>query len=177
MPDDLLFQTVFELCVALPGAVLTSLCALLYLRRVRLERPAVGVFNGRDIAVLVVFLATLPLIYLGLPRWAVTCLLAVTFTASLSIGYRPLLSPGRLWLGIGLLLGVNIWLGRTALGTVLGWQLFWAEGNIIMLLGAVSVANLYVQTRWSRTSSASRSTRRWACGSGSTTPPSASATC
>ncbi|MCU1681964.1 MAG: hypothetical protein JWQ81_2703 [Amycolatopsis sp.] len=145
MPAELVFQTVFELCLTVLGSVVTSLCALAYLRRVRLERPAIGVFNGRDIAILVVFLAILPTIYVGLPRWATTGLLMVTFTASLSIGYRPLLAPGRLWLGIGLLLGANIWLGQNMLGTVFGWQLFWAEGDIIMLLGAVSVANLYVQ--------------------------------
>lgn len=145
MAHELLFESVFELCVSLIGAVSTSLCAVLYLRRVRLERPAIGVFNGRDIAILVVILATLPTIYITLPRWAVTGLLTLTFVASLSIGYRPLLNPGRLWLGIGILLGLNIWLGRNMLGTVLGWQLFWSEGNIIMLLGAVAVANLYVQ--------------------------------
>jgi hypothetical protein len=69
----------------------------------------------------------------------------LTFTASLSIGYRPLLSPSALWLGIGLLLGANIWLGQNFLGTVPGWQLFWAETSVIVLLGAISVANLYVQ--------------------------------
>jgi hypothetical protein len=125
--------------------VTTSLCATQYLRRLRLERPAIGVFNGRDIAILVTFLAILPEIYQHLPRWAVTCLLTVTFAASLSIGYRPLLRSGPLWLGVGVLLGANIWLARTMLGTVFGWQLFWAEGDIIMLLGAVAVANLYVQ--------------------------------
>ena len=145
MIQDLAFQTEFEMTVLVVGAAVTSLCALQYLRRVRLERPAIGVFNGRDIAILVVFLATLPEIYVLLPRWAVTCMLALTFVASLSIGYRPLLSPAQLWLGIGVLLGVNLWLGRTMLGTVFGWQLFWAESDIIMLLGAVSVANLYVQ--------------------------------
>jgi len=138
-------RSIFELCVALIGALVTSLGALYYIRRVRLERPAIGRFNGRDVAILFVFLAILPAIYLGLPRWAVTSLLALTFMASLSIGYRPLLSPTWLWLGIGLLLGANIWLGQNALGTVIGWQLFWAETSVVVVLGAISVANLYVQ--------------------------------
>jgi hypothetical protein len=145
MTADLAFQTEFEVTVVTIGAMATSICALQYLRRLRLERPAIGVFNGRDIAILVTFLAILPEIYQHLPRWAVTCLLTITFAASLSIGYRPLLKPGPLWLGVGVLLGANIWLARTMLGTVFGWQLFWAEGDIIMLLGAVAVANLYVQ--------------------------------
>jgi hypothetical protein len=145
MSADLLFQTVFQLCVAVTGAVVISLLALLFLRRVRIERPAIGVFNGRDIGTVVVLLASLPAVYLTLPRWAVTCLLATTFVSALSIGYRTLLSPARLWLGIGILLGLNIFVARTMLGTVFGWQLFWAEGDIILLLAAVAVANLYVQ--------------------------------
>ncbi|MFI9388380.1 hypothetical protein [Kutzneria sp. NPDC052558] len=145
MGNDIAFETAFQLGVVLIGALTVSLCALFYLRRVRLERPAIGTFNGRDIAILVVFLATLPEIYILLPRWATTCLLALTFVTSLSIGYRPLLRPTTLWLGIGILVGLNLWLGRTMLGTVLGWQVFWAEGDIIVFLGAIAVANLYVQ--------------------------------
>jgi hypothetical protein len=145
MPADTLFVTLLQMSVVLFGAVSVSLLALLYLRRVRLERPAIGVFNGRDIAILLVFIATLPEIYILLPHWATTCLLGLTFVTSLSIGYRPLVPPATLWLGIGVLIGVNLWLGRTMLGTVPGWQAFWAEGDIIVLLGAVAVANLYVQ--------------------------------
>ena len=36
-------------------------------------------------------------------------------------------------------------MGRNLLGTVLGWQFFWAENSVIVLLAAISVANLYVQ--------------------------------
>src|SRR5438874_1834930 len=104
VPADLVFQSVFQLCVTIAGAVLCACLAVVYLRKVRVERPAIGVFNGRDIGILVFFLATLPVIYLLLPRWAVTCLLALTFVSALSIGYRNLVGPLRLWLGIGLLL-------------------------------------------------------------------------
>jgi hypothetical protein len=145
MADDIVFTTEFSLGVSVVAAAAVGYSALLYLRRVRLERPAVGVFNGRDIGILVVFLAVLPEVYQTLPRWATTTLLAITFTASLSIGYRPLMRPSRLWPAVGLLLGLNVWMARNMLGTVVGWQLFWAESDVIMLLGAVAVANLYVQ--------------------------------
>ena len=46
---------------------------------------------------------------------------------------------------VGLLIGVNIWVARTSLGTVVGWQFYWAETSLIVLLGASAVANLYVQ--------------------------------
>jgi hypothetical protein len=143
--SGVLSRSIFELCVAVLGALATSLGALFYLRRVRLDRPAIGRFNGRDVVILFVFLATLPVFYLLLPQWAVTSLLALTFMASLSIGFGPVLGSTRVWLGIGVLLGANIWIGQTMLGTVVGWQLFWAETSVIVLLGAISVANLYVQ--------------------------------
>jgi hypothetical protein len=136
---------IFVLCVAAPGTLLVCAVALFYLRRVRLERPAIGTFNGRDIVVLFCFLSTIPLFYLTLPRWLLTGFLALTFIASLSIGYRPVLRSSWLWLGIGVLLGLNIWLGNNFLGTVHGWQMFWAENDLVVLLGAVSVANLYIQ--------------------------------
>lgn len=142
---ELLYPTVFELIVAVGATLITNVLALLYLRRVRLERPPIGTFNGRDIGILCCFLVTLPLLYVVLPQWALTGFLILTFTASLSIGYRPLVGRGRLWLGIGLLLGLNIWMTRTLLGTVLGWQIYWVENSVIVVLGAVAVANLYVQ--------------------------------
>src|SRR2546423_13777743 len=109
MVDSALYLAVFVLCVAVPASALVSACSLYYLRRVRLERPAIGTFNGRDMGILFFFLATIPLFYLTLPRWLLTSFLVLTFVASLSIGYRPGLRSGRLWLGIGLLLGPNIW--------------------------------------------------------------------
>jgi len=136
---------IFGLCMGVVGSVLVSVCAWYYLRRVRIERPPIGTFNGRDIGILFVLLSTIPLFYLLLPRWLLTSFLAVTFLASISIGFGPVLSPAKLWLGIGTLIGLNIWMGNNLLGTAFGWQMFWAENDIIILLGAVSVANLYVQ--------------------------------
>lgn len=145
MVDLLVPQTLVQVLVVLIGAIATCLFATGYLRRVRLERPAVGTFNGRDVVVLFVFIVTLPVLYLVLPHWALTTFLVLTFVASLSIGYRPVLRPGLLWTSIGLLIGVNIWIARTSLGTVGGWQFYWAETSLIVLLGASAVANLYVQ--------------------------------
>jgi hypothetical protein len=138
-------QSVMEFSVAAPGAVLTSGAALYYLRRVRLERPAIGVFNSRDIRILFSFIVVLPLLYVLLPHWALTFFLSITFASALSIGLRPLLRPVPLWIIVGTLIGANIWLNRTMLGTVYGWQLAWLEGDIAVLIAAVAVSNLYVQ--------------------------------
>lgn len=145
MSPILVPQTVFSVFVVLIGALLSCACALAYFRHIRMERPAVGTFNGRDIVFLSVFIIALPMLYLVLPGWALTGFLIVTFLASLSIGYRNLLAPTTLWLTIGLLIGVNIWLAETQLGTVRGWQIYWGLTSVIVLLGVVAVVNLYVQ--------------------------------
>jgi len=50
-----------------------------------------------------------------------------------------------MWLGIGILLGANIWVARTMLGTQRGWQLYWVLVDIATLAAAIAVANLFVQ--------------------------------
>jgi hypothetical protein len=143
-PSDLSLA-IFALIVSLVTTAAIGVGGPYYLRRIQLERPAIGTFNGRDIAVLCILLATLPVFYLHLPQPLITALLTLTFCSALSIGLRPLLRPAALWLTVGGLVGLNIWMGRTLLGTVLGWQLFWTENSIIVLLAAISVTNLYVQ--------------------------------
>lgn len=135
----------FQLAVALLGAALASLGALAYFRRVRMERPAIGRFNGRDITILFVFLMILPAFYLVIPRWALETLLVITYMSALSIGFQKLLSPPKMWLVIGVLIGADLWMGQHLLGTVAGWQVFWAENSLIVLIAAISVANLYAQ--------------------------------
>jgi hypothetical protein len=143
--ESLWFPVLFELVLAVSGTVLTVWLALLYLRRVRIERPAIGTFNRRDITVLFGFIVGLPLLYLVLPLLPLLVILSITFISALSIGLRPLLSPTLTWLVVGVLVGANIWLARTRLGTVLGWQVFWVENSVLVIAAAVTVANLYVQ--------------------------------
>jgi hypothetical protein len=137
--------SIFQLCVAILGSAAASLGALAYFRRVRLDRPAIGRFNGRDVTILFFFLMILPAFYLVVPRWALETLLVLTFMSALSIGFQPILSPLRAWLVIGFLIGADLWSGQHLLGTVIGWQVFWTENSLIVLLAAISVGNLYVQ--------------------------------
>src|SRR6266542_220256 len=132
-------QTVFQTIVVLFGALSTSAAALVSFRRVRLERPAVGVFNGRDVVILFGFIVTLPVLYLLLPPLVLTIFLVITFVSALSIGYRPLLPAAVLWPAIGLLIGTNILVARHLLGTTRGWQLYWALTSVAVLLAAVAV--------------------------------------
>jgi hypothetical protein len=144
-PISLFQQTVTEFGVVVVGVTAVSAGALWYFRRVRMERPPIGTFNGRDIVTLLTFISVLPFLYAVLPNWLITCLLALTFTSSLAIGYRQLLGATRTWLGIGLLIGLNIWTSNHMMGTTGGWQLWWAEDSILVGLGAIAIANLYVQ--------------------------------
>jgi hypothetical protein len=136
---------VFALALSLVATIAAGAGALFYFRRVRMERPAIGTFNRRDMIILFILLSALPLLYVRLPRVALTAFLTLTFLSALSIGLRPVLSSTRAWLVVGLLIGANIWLGNNLLGSVLGWQVFWAENSVIVLLSAIFVANLYVQ--------------------------------
>jgi len=144
-PISLLQQTLTEFGVLVVGVTLVITGALLYFRRVRIERPPIGTFNGRDIVILLLFISVLPFLYGYLPYWIITCLLILTFASALYIGYHQVLGPGWTWLGIGLLIGFNYWTSHHLMGTTAGWQLWWAELTILVGLGAISVSNLYVQ--------------------------------
>jgi hypothetical protein len=144
-PISLFQQTATEFGVIVVGVALVCSGALFYFRRVRMERPPVGTFNGRDIVILLAFIVTLPFLYGYLPYWLITCLLVLTFASSLYIGYSKVLGRARTWLGIGLLIGLNVWTSHHLMGTTAGWQLWWAELSLMVGLGAISVSNLYVQ--------------------------------
>ncbi len=137
----LLFQTAVVLC----GALVSAGCALLYFQRVHLERPAVGVFNGRDVMIVFCFVLVLPFLYILLPSVVLTGVLCLTFMGALYIGLRPLLRPRYLWIFIPLLLALNIVVTETLLGTRPGWQLYWVITDTLVLLAVVGIANLYVQ--------------------------------
>jgi hypothetical protein len=138
-------QSMLQLFISCVATLTVTLGAVAYLRRVRAERPAIGTFNLRDVAILMTFITALPVFYLALPRYMLTTFLAITFASAMAIGLRPVLPPTPRWLLIGTLLGANIWVARTMLGTQAGWQLYWVLVGTVVLISAISVANLYVQ--------------------------------
>lgn len=117
----------------------------MYFKHVRLERPAIGTFNGRDIFVLLAFIIVLPALYLVLPGAALTGFLVVTFFAALWIALRPLLPARLLLLLIPAALALDIVITYSLLGTRSGWQVYWIVTSTIVMLAAVGVSNLYVQ--------------------------------
>lgn len=144
-PIPMLEQTFTELGVIMTGVIVVCGGALAYFRRVRVERPAVGTFNARDVVILLVVIGVLPFVYGWLPTTFVTCLLTLTFASALYIGYRPLLGPAVTWLSIGLLFGFNIWSSNHIMGTLPGWQVWFIEQGVVVALAAIAVCNLYLQ--------------------------------
>jgi hypothetical protein len=144
-PIPLWEQTLTLFFVILTGTIVACAGALVYFRRVRMDRPAVGTFNGRDVVILLFFIGVLPFVYGWLPNAVVTVVLCITFASALYIGYRPMLGAMGIWLGIGLLFGLNIWSSDHIMGTIAGWDVWYAEQSIAVLLGAIAVVNLYVQ--------------------------------
>ncbi len=144
-PISELQQVTTEFGIIMVSATVVCAGALAYFRRVRMDRPAIGTFNTRDVLILLVFIGVLPFVYGWLPVPVVTCLLVLTFASALYIGYRSLLGPVGIWLGIGLLVGFNIYTSYHLMGTLGGWQLWFAEQSVAVMLGAIAVCNLYLQ--------------------------------
>ena len=140
-----LFAITFQTIVVFIAALGPPLLALLFFRRVRLERPALGVFNTRDILIVLFFIMSLPFLYLVVPSFILTGMLILTFCTALYIALRPFLRPRYLWPIIAILIVGNIIVTRTLMGTTQGWQLYWVLNNVIVLGSVIGISNLYTQ--------------------------------
>lgn len=142
---DIRIVVTFQIIVTFITGLGAPTLALLYFRRVRLERPALGVFNARDITLVLFFILLLPFLYLVMPSYLLTGMLVLTFSSALYMALRPFLRPRYLWPLIIFLVAGNIVVTRTLMGTTQGWQIYWVLNNIIVLAAVVGVSNLYVQ--------------------------------
>jgi hypothetical protein len=128
------------------GAATCVICSIIYFRYVRLQRPPIGVFNMRDLLILLVCLIVMPFIYLALPPLILTVLLGLILMNILHLCLRPLLSASLTWISVLFLLIGNILATLTA---NTGWQpgvyIHWSLNDLTMLIVAVTTANLYVQ--------------------------------
>lgn len=134
--SDLAYALVVDLCLALV-AVLGSVA---YFQRFRLARPAVGVFNGRDVLLMLGFVVVMPLAYVALPAWALPTVLGLVFFGVLAVSAEPALRQP--------------WLRRGAVATlfvldIIAWQAGPASSaivnSVVIVLTCVGAANLNVQ--------------------------------
>jgi hypothetical protein len=138
-------QTMFQVMVVCTGALATAGVALLYYRRIRLDRPAIGAFNTRDLVTLFVFIIVLPAFYLVLPVRVLTGFLVLTFASAMSITLRPVLGAAPRRLLILALIVTEIYVTYEWLGTEMGLVVYWVLTSAIVLVAAVGISNLYVQ--------------------------------
>ena len=131
--------------VAVVGQVALVLAAgLAYLRRVRVDRPPVGVFNHRDVLLVGVVLVVIPPLYLRLPAAALATVFAVLSTAMVSFALAPLLRPARAFAAAAVLVAADVALAELARESY-GW-LFDAVNNLALAIVVVGVCAMWVQS-------------------------------
>ncbi|KIF03446.1 hypothetical protein PL81_24195, partial [Streptomyces sp. RSD-27] len=133
----------FQLAVSCVLALAVCAGAVSYFRGVRTARPPLGVFNGKDIFVMMGFVLALPYLYLALPGAVLPVVLALAFAGGLSVGYQPVVGNGRLrWALIAALiasvLGTHLAFGDTSAP-------YWIANSCVVGLVVVSATNINVQ--------------------------------
>jgi hypothetical protein len=123
----------------------TVVAAVAYLRRVRVQRAPVGVYNARDIVVMSVVLVVLPPLYVHLPTVAVVAVMGfvaafiTNFTLTPLLGARP-----------ALVVAVAALAADVALAQLhddRGHHLaYLALNDLLLLVMVVGVVNLYAQS-------------------------------
>ncbi|WP_330328807.1 hypothetical protein OHS33_03005 [Streptomyces sp. NBC_00536] len=133
----------FQLTVTTVLALAVCAGAVHYFRTVRAARPPVGVFNGRDIFVIMGFVLALPYVYLALPGGVLPVVLALVFAGGLSVGYQPVIASGRLrWALIAALIA-SVLVSHMAFGEAA--PPYWVANSCLVGLVVVSATNLNVQ--------------------------------
>jgi hypothetical protein len=123
------------------GTVLLSWC---YFRWYRVTRPPLGVFNLRDVAIMVVSIVLVPYLYLALPTWLVVGLVVVGVLSVLYLVWEPVLrARWGIWLAtLGLAVAdVGAMHAYGAVSTP-----FFVINNVVLVLSTVGVANLWAQS-------------------------------
>ncbi|MEV6103586.1 hypothetical protein AB0M28_02585 [Streptomyces sp. NPDC051940] len=139
-------QTVFLMAMTLAFSLAAAGFAVLFFRRVRLPRPAIGVFNGRDVVIMLGFVVVLPYLYLGLPSWLVPVVLGLAFAGGLTIGYGTVVARARVrWLCILALLAADFTASRFAEDSWPAAGPYWVLNSALVLTLIVSAANLSAQ--------------------------------
>ncbi|MDX3534703.1 hypothetical protein PV721_10045 [Streptomyces sp. MB09-01] len=133
----------FQIAATAVLALAVVVGTIAYFRAVRAARPPVGVFNGRDIFMMMGFVLALPYVYLALPGAVLPAVLALVFAGGLSVGYQPLIANGRLrWALISVLIAsvlvTHLAFGETA-------PPYWVANSCVVGLVVVSATNLNVQ--------------------------------
>jgi hypothetical protein len=115
-----------------------------YFRRAAITRPPIGVMGLGDVAFMLVAIVVTPLLYLALPAVLVAGLLALGSGSVVYFLLEPLVrARWAVWLIIAVLLGADVAavlrFGPTS-------TVYFGVNNLVVVLTAVGVANLWAQT-------------------------------
>jgi hypothetical protein len=125
-------------------AVLAVCLSWVYFRRYTIQRPPIGVFNLWDIAVMLGGIILVPYLYMILPLWVVTGLLALGLLSLIYFMAEPILRSRLLiWLVVLLCLGAELgaawWFGGQSAA-------FFAVNNLIQVLAVIGATVLWAQS-------------------------------
>lgn len=132
-----------DFVVTLVTALVTIALASVYFSRLEVNRPPVGVVNGRDIWILLVGIVAIPYLYLALPLAVVATLLVIATVGILLFTCEPV-AP----LGLSLLLALGVVAADIGLALTAGTQsnTFLALNNVVLAIAVVGIANLWAQS-------------------------------
>lgn len=118
--------------------------ALAHLRRLPADRPPVGVFNGSDVATLLVGVLVMPFVYLAIPARVAVPVFGLVLMAIVAVALGPVLGHG----GLGLFVAVALALCDVALAVVAGAQspLLWLGNAVLLSIAVVGIANIWAQS-------------------------------
>jgi hypothetical protein len=132
------YLTVFG---AAASAVVLS---MLYFRRFQVTRPPIGVFNLRDVVILLGAIGVVPYLYLVLPQVVVATLLGLTTLGILAFTWLPVVGRTAVVVcGALVVVALDIAL---ALGQGTSSHAFLVVNDLVLVAIAVGVANLWAQS-------------------------------
>ena len=125
-----------------------AICAVLggwgYFRRYAVSRPPIGVFNLKDITLMVLFVILVPFLYLLLPLWLAAGLLLLAALSILYFTWEPVLhAHWAIWLATLVLLAVDL---GAALLFKTNNDRFLAVNNLVLIVLIVGITNLWAQS-------------------------------
>ena len=133
-----------SLLVVYAFALVAAVGGWVYFRRMRINRPPIGVVNLRDAFILIAILAVMPYLYLSLPLVVISALLVIVVLTALHMALEPVLSQRALLWGACLgLVAADITLAVT--GGVTNPP-FLLVNNAILAAVVIGAANLWAQS-------------------------------
>lgn len=125
-----------------------AICAVLggwgYFRRYAVSRPPIGVFNLKDITLMILFVILVPFLYLLLPPWLAAGLLLLGALSILYFTWEPVLhARWAIWLAVFVLLAVDL---GAALLFKTNNDRFLAVNNLVLIVLIVGITNLWAQS-------------------------------